>query len=324
MSRRHLVTGGLGFLGSSLTRALVGRGETVRVLDDASRGNRRRLSDLEGRFEMVDGDVRDAATVRDACRDIDLVSHLAFINGTEFFYTKPELVLDVGIRGMMNVIEGCMSVGVREMLLMSSSEVYQTPPVVPTPEDVPLTIPDPTNPRYSYAAGKLISEIVSLNYGRKFFDRVVIVRPHNVYGPDMGDEHVIPQFAVRLSRLAAEQPEGELALQIQGTGSETRAFVYVDDFTTGVLRVLDLGKHLNTYHLGTTEEITIASLAHEVAAVMGRSVSVIPGPLAEGGTPRRCPDIRKARALGYEPKTTLREGLERTVPWYVAHERKDR
>lgn len=321
MSRHHLVTGGLGFLGSSLTRALVERGETVRVLDDASRGNRRRLADLEGRFEMIDGDVRDPATVHAASRGVDIVSHLAFVNGTELFYTKPELVLDVGIRGMMNVIDACMSAGVRELLLMSSSEVYQTPPVVPTPEDVPLTIPNPANPRYSYAAGKIISEIVSLNYGRKFLDRVVIVRPHNVYGPDMGTEHVIPQLAMRLARLAATQPDGELALPIQGTGSETRAFVYIDDFTAGVLPVLDAGEHLNTYHLGTTDEITIASLAHEVAAVMGRRISVIAGPLVEGSTPRRCPDIRKARSLGYEPRTTLREGLGRTVPWYVARER---
>jgi nucleoside-diphosphate-sugar epimerase len=317
MSRRYLVTGGLGFLGSSLTRMLALRGDFVRVLDDASRGSTARLEGVD--FELVDGDVRDAASVLAACQDIDVVCHLAFVNGTEFFYTKPELVLDVGVRGMMNVIDGCLGAGVREMLLMSSSEVYQTPPLIPTPEGVPLTIPDPLNPRYSYAAGKIISEIVSLNYGRKFLDRVVIVRPHNVYGPDMGWEHVIPQFSVRLAQMATAQPAGVLELPIQGSGQETRAFVYVDDFTDGVLRVLDRGEHLNTYHLGTTEELTIAAVAHEVAAILGRTIVLVPGPAAEGGTARRCPDITKARTLGYDPATSLRDGLQRTVPWYVQH-----
>jgi nucleoside-diphosphate-sugar epimerase len=317
MTRRYLVTGGLGFLGSSLTRKLAERGDFVRVLDDASRGSRARLTGV--RFELFDGDVRDPATVAGACRDVDAVCHLAFVNGTELFYSKPELVLDVGVRGMMNVIDGCRAAGVRELLLMSSSEVYQTPPMIPTPEDVPLTIPDAMNPRYSYAAGKIISEIVAINYGRTGFDRVLIVRPHNVYGPDMGWEHVIPQFTTRLARLARTQPDGELALPIQGSGRESRAFVYVDDFIRGVLCVLDRGEHMNIYHIGTADEIEIAGLAREIGAVLGRSVSIRPGPPAVGGTLRRCPDIAKARGLGYEPTISLPDGLSKTVPWYVSH-----
>lgn len=318
-SRRYLVTGGLGFLGSSLTRALIAAGHQVRVFDDASRGNRTRLADLEGNFEMVAGDIRDADAVTQACRGIDVVCHLAFINGTEFFYTKPELVLDVGVGGMMSVIHGCLAASVPELLLMSSSEVYQTPPAIPTPEGVPLVIPDSMNPRYSYAAGKIISEMLAVNYGRKHFQRVVIVRPHNVYGPDMGWEHVIPQFAVRLARLAQSQPDGDLSMGIQGSGQETRSFVYIDDFTRGVMAVLERGQHMETYHVGTMDEVTIAALAEEMGALLGRSIALVPGPAARGGTARRCPDIAKIRTLGFEPRVSLREGLRPTLAWYGEH-----
>ena len=93
---------------------------------------------------------------------------------------------------------------VRTLVLASSSEVYQTPPKVPTDESVPMVVPDPHNPRLSYGAGKIISEVMAINYGRKFFDRVLIFRPHNVYGPDMGFEHVIPQFALRMKKAIAQ------------------------------------------------------------------------------------------------------------------------
>lgn len=317
--RRVLVTGGLGFLGSALVRALVARGDTVRVLDDASRGRLHRLSGVEDRVEIREADVRDAAPVADACAGMDLVCHLAFVNGTEFFYSMPETVLDVGIRGMLAVIDGCRTTGVRELLLMSSSEVYQTPPVIPTPEDVPLVIPDARNPRYSYAAGKIISEMMAIHYARGTFDRVLIVRPHNVYGPDMGWEHVVPQLSVRLGRLAVASPPGPIELPIQGDGSETRAFVHVEDFTDGVMAVLDRGSHLTTYHVGTDEEVSIADLARLIGKLQGREVRLVPGPPPSGATPRRCPDITRARSLGYQPRIPLEAGLRDSVSWYLSH-----
>ena len=160
---------------------------------------------------------------------MDEVHHLAFVNGTEFFYSAPELVLDVGVKGMINVIDACRAHGVGTLILASSSEVYQTPPQVPTDESAPLVVPDPPNPRYSYGGGKIISELMAINYGRKFFERVLIFRPHNVYGPDMGFEHVIPQFALRLKRAAARSQTGTVPFEIQGDGRQTRSFCHVDD-----------------------------------------------------------------------------------------------
>ena len=214
--RRILVTGGSGFIGSALVKALVKDGNTVRVLDDNSRGAPRRLEEVKNDIEFIGGDVRDAAAVERAVRGMDEVHHLAFVNGTEFFYSAPELVLDVGVKGMINVIDACRAANVRNLVLASSSEVYQTPPQVPTDESAPLLVPDPTNPRYSYGGGKIISELMAINYGRKLFDRVLIFRPHNVYGPDMGFEHVVPQFALRLKKAARAAPERQGAVRDPG------------------------------------------------------------------------------------------------------------
>jgi nucleoside-diphosphate-sugar epimerase len=161
-ARRILVTGGSGFIGSALVKALLRRGEAVRVFDDNSRGALRRLPEVERDVEFVHGDIRDAAAVDAAMRAIDEVHHLAFINGTATSYSAPDLVLDVGVKGIVNVIDGCRQHSVGWLILASSSEVYQSPPRVLTDERVPLVVPDPLNPRLSYGAGKIISEMMAM------------------------------------------------------------------------------------------------------------------------------------------------------------------
>ena len=316
--RLFLVTGGTGFLGSALTRRLVNAGVRVRVFDDDSRGHAGRLSDLQDRFEYVNGDIRDPSAVARACEGVDLICHLAFVNGTEFFYTKPDLVLDVAVKGISNVIDGALRHQVPELLLMSSSEVYQEPVRIPTDETVTLSVPDPLNPRYSYGAGKLISEIMAINFGRRYFRRVTIVRPHNVYGIDMGAEHVIPQFVARLKALQS-YPGTPIPFEIQGTGLQTRSFVFIDDFIDGVMLVLARGEHLGIYHIGALEEVSIETLARLVAEHFGRPIKIVPGPPADGGATRRCPDITKMMKLGYRPNFTLRESLPAVVRWYDEH-----
>src|SRR5665213_3383987 len=311
-----LVTGGSGFIGSGLVKALVKSGARVRVFDDNSRGRPRRMADVEKDIEFIGGDIRNAEAVDSAARGMDEVHHLAFVNGTEFFYSQPDLVLDVGVRGMINVIDACRKQNVGNLILASSSEVYQSPPQVPTAEDAPLSVPDVLNPRYSYGAGKLISEVMAVNFGAKFFERVLIFRPHNVYGPDMGWEHVIPQFALRLNKLAQAQPAGRLRFEIQGSGEETRSFCFIDDLVAGVMTMRDKGKHLGIYHVGTAEEVAIADLARRIAHHAGRQIELIAGRLAPGGTMRRCPDISKLAGLGYKPRVPLDLGLQPTLEWY--------
>jgi dTDP-glucose 4,6-dehydratase/UDP-glucose 4-epimerase len=312
-----LVTGGTGFIGSALVRRLVGEGHTVRVLDDDSRGSQRRLHDIADALEFCTGDVRNADTVRQAAAGVDVVVHLAAVNGTEFFYSQPELVLDVGVRGMLNVIDACRAQGVGNLMVTSSSEVYQSPPKVPTDESAPLAIPDVANPRYSYAGSKILTELIALNYGRTGFDRVAIVRPHNVYGPNMGWEHVLPQFALRAGEAIRATPEGTVPFRIQGDGRQTRAFVHIDDFTDGMMTVLAKGGHREIYHIGSTEEIAMTELAQKVLAHFGREAEIIASPAPAGGTERRCPDIAKLAALGYAPRISLDAGLPSLIDWYI-------
>ncbi len=309
---RILVTGGSGFIGAALVKALVSRGEAVRVLDDHSRGSPRRLREVD--VELVHGDIRDPAAVDAAMQGIEEVHHLAFVNGTATFYSDPDLVLDVGVKGIVNVIDACRRRGIGRLILASSSEVYQSPPVVPTSERVPLVIPDPLNPRLSYGAGKIISEMMVINHGRKHFERALIFRPHNVYGPDMGFDHVIPQFAMRLK--AATSANGAVAFPIQGSGQETRSFCHVDDLVAGVMVMRERGDHLGIYHIGTSEEVTISDLARRMAAIAGREIMLEPSHVLEGSTPRRCPDISKLAALGYAPRVSLAQGLPPTLKWY--------
>ena len=317
MSKKSfLVTGGSGFIGSALVRRLVNSGHRVIVLDNNSRGSARRLSCVADSIEFFEADIRDKSAVNSAATGVDTLIHLAYVNGTEFFYSKPELVLDIAIRGMLNVIDACRENGVKDLVLASSSEAYQTPPYIPTPEEVPLVIPDIMNPRFSYGGGKLACELLAINYGRSEFDRVTIFRPHNVYGPDMGWEHVLPQFVLRAVDAISKTPNGPVEFHIQGDGKQTRAFIHIDDFTDGLMCQIEHGKHLNVYHIGNPEEITICQVVQEVFKLLGRVPLIIEGPLTVGSTQRRCPDIAKLQSLGFSPKIPFLKGLPDLVNWY--------
>lgn len=317
MKKKHyLVTGGSGFIGSAIVKSLVKAGNEVRVLDNDLRGASERLKEVAHKIEVVQADIRDAAAVQNTCRGVDSAIHLAYLQGTQFFYTKPELVLDIGVKGMVNVIDGCIKENVKEIAVASSSEVYNMPPKIPTDETAPLMIPDPLNPRYSYSAGKIISEMMTINYGRKHFDRALIFRPHNVYGPDMGWEHVIPQLVLRMKKICAETAEKRIKFPIQGAGKETRAFIYIEDFVDGLMLMLEKGEHLGIYHIGTMEETPISEVAKEIGDYFGRQIEIMAGEIAKGSPTRRCPDTTKLKKLGFKTKTPFKEGLRITAKWY--------
>lgn len=319
-----LVTGGSGFIGAALVRALVEKGETVRVFDNGFRGaNAKRLADVQHQF--FSGDIRDPQELLSACEGCDEIIHLAFINGTEYFYSMPDTVLDVGVRGMCNVLDVCEELQIKKLLVASSSEVYQTATVVPTPETVPLVIPNPYNARYSYAAGKIISEMMAI-HNMSRFDHMVIVRPHNIYGPDMGNEHVIPQMARRIKATGElvfqghEPPETMNGERVFWGAAQTRAFCYIADAVRGFMVAREHGIHGQIYNVGTQEEVAIVNLARLIAAQAKCKLIIksMDGPVgSEGGTQRRCPDISKLAQLGYKPLVPLQTGLQETVEWYL-------
>ncbi len=310
-----LVTGGTGFIGAGLVKALTAAGHSVRVLDNDSRGRASRL--LGTGVEVVSGDVRDSATVRTACEGMEVVYHLAYINGTRFFYEIPDRVLDVAVRGTLNVFDAAVAGGARRVIYASSSEVYHLPDTIPTDESVRLVIPDPTNPRFSYGGGKLIGELLTLHYLRGRGVEGVIFRPHNIYGPGMGFEHVIPEFVGRMVALSDGLRRKQIRFPIQGSGAETRAFCFIDDAVRGLMLVGAHGRDGEIYHIGDdTRETSIGELAALIAQELGLKLDLEAGPLAMGSTPRRLPNIDKARLLGYAPTVSLRAGVAETVAWY--------
>jgi nucleoside-diphosphate-sugar epimerase len=161
---------------------------------------------------------------------------------------------------------------------------------------------------------------MTLTYGRKDFNRALIFRPHNVYGPDMGWEHVIPEFVVRMKQLV-QHSTGVVKFPIQGTGEETRSFVFIEDFIDGLMLVIEKGRHLEIYHIGTDQEIRIDEVAKQIGQYFGRRIEVVPGQAPEGETKRRCCDIRKLAALGYRPKYNFSRALPIVASWYDAHAR---
>jgi nucleoside-diphosphate-sugar epimerase len=317
---RYLVTGGAGFIGSALARRLAADGHEVAVLDDFSRGREVRLSGV--RCDLFHGDIRDPGVVSRAILGCGSVIHLAYLQGTQTFYAEPRQVLDVALRGMLNILDACEQWGVTDLLLVSSSEAYQVAATVPTPETVPCSVPDPLNPRYSYGGGKIACELMANAWARTgVLDRVIIARPHNIIGPDMGREHVVPEFCLRMNQLVREHPEGIIPFPIQGTGQETRSFCYVGDCVDQLALLLEHAEGTGIWHVGNMDERTIAQVAHEVAGCYGREIKVIPGTLPKGSPPRRLPDTSKLQALvpGYLPSVGFGEGMRRTVAWYRAH-----
>jgi dTDP-glucose 4,6-dehydratase/UDP-glucose 4-epimerase len=326
---RYLVTGGAGFIGSALTRRLLADGHEVNVLDDYSRGKRSRLPHQAG-LQVFQGDIRNTAAVTQAMHGCDSVVHMAYMQGTQTFYSEPRAVLDVALRGILNVLDACAVTGCGELLMVSSSEAYQVASKVPTPEDVPLVVPDPLNPRYSYGGGKIACELAALAWQRAgVLDRVIIARPHNIYGPDMGREHVIPEFCLRMNAIIAEASapgnmmDSPVPFPIQGTGEETRSFCYVDDCTAQLALLLSSVRAVTPhgaeiYHVGTMDEHTIADVAHQVAACYGRKIKIEPGTLPQGSPPRRLPDMRKMTRLqgGITRPVSFADGLAATVKWY--------
>ena len=307
MIKKYLITGGLGFIGRAITLSLLKKNNFVIIADNNFRNKKiDKLNHKNLRIHKID--IREKNKINKICKNVDSVIHLAFINGTKFFYEQPRLVLDVALKGIINILEICEEKSIPEFFLASSSEVYQNAPYFPTDEKVPLLIPDPTNPRYSYAAGKILSEIMLLNTNH--FKRAIIFRPHNIYGPNMGYNHVIPE--VILKTLTSKKQ-----IKIEGTGLHTRSFCFIDDFIEAFNILLKKGKNKNIYNIGTQNEIKINDLAKKIINFSKKKM-IIKGSKEKLGNPsRRCPNISKINKLGFKPRINLNRGLKKTYEWYL-------
>lgn len=300
---RILVTGGAGFIGSHLVDRLMKEGYEVVVLDNFFTGKIENIKHhLEsGMFYLVKGDIRSSDNVKEAIRNVDAVFHLAAIVSVPLSIEKPLLVNDVNVRGTLNLLEASLKADVKRFIYTSSCAVYGEVDRLPIDERCP------TNPISPYAVSKLAAEY----YCKVFFENygldTLCLRYFNVHGPrQVRDSYsgVITQF---IDRLKQRKPP-----IIYGDGQQTRDFVHVRDVVEANMLALNcqhgFGEVIN---VGTGKQTTINQLAEVLLELSGRSY-LKPKYVAprKGDIRNSCADISKAkRALGYEPKVTLKEGL---------------
>jgi dTDP-glucose 4,6-dehydratase/UDP-glucose 4-epimerase len=305
MSQNALITGGSGFIGAAIVERMLLNDFHVRILDDNSRGSLDRLSKVMSSVDFIEGSIEDCEVVKKSCVGMDSVIHLAYINGTRNFYERPDEVLDVAIRGLLNLADAMKASNVTKLIVASSSEVYQEPAIFPTPEEVPMVVPDLFNPRYSYGLGKIVHEFYGM-HAMPFLESFKIFRPHNIYGPNMGNLHVVPQLIQKV----ASALKGDSTLVIEGDGSQTRSFCYIDDFVDAFDLIFKFGSHKNVYNIGSPEEISIIRLVQIISDIMGYDGKVETSNAPAGGTSRRLPDLTKITALGYSPSVSIEQGVK--------------
>tara|TARA_Y100000766_G_C18917304_1_gene613010 strand:- start:11902 stop:12867 length:966 start_codon:yes stop_codon:yes gene_type:complete len=312
--KKILITGGAGFIGSYLANDLYSENYEVDVIDNLTRGDDSRLNE---NIKIFDIDLTDLNQMKILPKDYDLIFHLAAVNGTDNFYNNRVKVFEVGFKSCINIYDYFKYSG-SSIIIASSAEVYQTPSKTPTDETVELIIPDIKNPRYSYGGSKIFSELLVMNYGLDYFQKSIIFRPHNIYGPNMGFKHVIPQLINKV-KIANDNNIGHINLI--GSGEETRAFCYIDDLVRGLKLLMYKGLDKEIYHIGNSHEIEIIDLARRITKFINPNIECRAGEKTHlGGTKRRCPDITKIKSLGYTPKINIDDGLTKSIEWYMKNE----
>lgn len=317
-----LVTGAAGFLGFSLAQALAARsGVTVICADNDVRGTRDAAYEALLAAPNVQGfdlDLNDPQAVAELPGDIDVIYHMAALNGTQNFYERPFEVIRCCTLPTLNLLARyAPGGGLQRFVYAGTSEAYAATVTrfdwpVPTDETVPIGIDDVFNPRWSYAMGKMHGEVATITGCGQYDVPYTIIRYHNAYGPRMGDKHVVPDFYARARG-------GLLALYGH---ADTRSFIYVDDAIRATLLV---GEAENTpgeiINIGSAREITIRALGEKMKEAAGLEGEIVLHPSPAGSVKRRCPDVAKLhRLVGFEEAWTLEAGLRETAKYYLAQE----
>jgi UDP-glucose 4-epimerase len=303
-SGKALVTGGAGFIGSNIVRALVARGTEVVVLDNLSSGHRRNLDALPA-VDVVIGDVRDPAAVKRAMAGIDVVFHLAASVGNKRSIDDPLSDAETNVLGTIHVLEAARRAGVRKIVASSSAGIFGELKHLPIREDHPV---EPDTP---YGASKLCEEKLCLAYAKLYELEAVCLRYFNVYGPNQRFDaygNVIPIFVFSMLR---GQP-----LTIFGDGEQTRDFVNVADVVQANLRAGDVRGVSGAFNIGSGTRVTVNHLVELLAAAGGMRPVVSHGPPRAGDVRDSLADISAARAaFGFDPAVGMAAGLEEYVAW---------
>lgn len=305
-----LVTGGGGFIGSYLCDTLVKAGANVTCLDDLSTGLMENVDHLFNlrNFRMVNEDVSNF----ESNESYNFVLHFASRASPEEYQLNPVKTLLANSHGSYRMLELARKHDSR-ILFASSSEVYGDAKVIPTPESYWGNV-NPVGVRSCYDEGKRFGEALFLAFHREYKLDARIVRIHNTYGPRLRADGA---YARALSRFVSQALRGE-DLTVYGDGTQTRSFCYITDTVAGILLILSSPRCMSeVVNIGSADEIRILDLANKIREIMGAKSKIAFQPLPKDDPRRRRPDISKAeKLLGWQPKTSLEEGLKRTIDWF--------
>ncbi len=315
-TNRILVTGCGGFIGKYLTRRLLQDPSNIVFGIDVAKklesfqSDSRNIQSSMDRFFPLAIDLTDSVQCKEL-PEVDYIYHLAAINGTSLFYKIPWDVFFNGSASTINVIDHYKSSStLKKFVYTSTSEVYASlvdghPELCPTPEEIRVGFEDIRNPRWSYGGAKLAGEIALFAANSQFQIPFSIIRYHNVYGPDMGLDHVIPDFIDR----------GQKGI-FELFGSENqRSFIYISDAIDATLRIALSPDALNRIvHVGTMDMVSMKNLAEKIMTFAGWTGEISEFPAPSGSTMIRCPDTTFLNSkIGFKPSVSLEEGLKRML-----------
>ena len=305
---RALVTGGAGFIGHHLVDGLVSRGHAVSVIDDFSTGQHSRLTRYGDAVTVTEASILDADALDAAVAGTDVIFHEAAIASVARSLREPRLTNDVNENGTIEVMRAASRNGVRRVVFAGSSAVYGVP------EELPCSESHRPAPRSPYGVSKLAAELYVHALGEAMGIETVVLRYFNVYGlgQDPASEYaaVIPRFVTAV--LDGRRP------MINGSGDISRDFVYIDDVVEANMLASQAAVPANlTCNIATGSPTSLDQLLRAVTLGVGRDVDPTFGPPRPGDIPHSYADIAVARrVLGYEPRTSLAEGIARTIDWY--------
>jgi UDP-glucuronate decarboxylase len=306
-TKRVLVTGGAGFLGSHLCERLIAQGHNVLCVDNYFTGSKENLAHLldDPSFEVMRHDVTHPLYV-----EVDEIYNLACPASPVHYQFDPVQTMKTSVMGAINMLGLAKRVKAK-ILQASTSEVYGDPIIHPQQESYRGNV-NPIGPRACYDEGKRSAETLFFDYHRQHNLRIRVVRIFNTYGPRMhpNDGRVVSNFIVQALK-------GE-PITLYGDGSQTRAFCYVDDLVEGFLRMMNAPDDITgPMNLGNPVEMSVAELAELVIDLTGSRSRIVHRPLPVDDPIQRCPDISQASALlGWKPRTALRQGLQRTIGYF--------
>lgn len=308
MSRNIVVTGGAGFIGSSLARALVQRGDSVRIVDDFSSGKRANIADLEGKLQVIEGTILDDAILDRGFAGADTVFHEAAIPSVPRSMAAPVASHDANATGTLKVLEAARRHGVRRVVYAGSSSAYGETPTLPKIETMPAA---PLSP---YAVSKLTGEFYCQVYARAFGVETVILRYFNVFGARQDPKS---QYAAVIPRFVTSALEGRSPV-IYGDGTQSRDFCYIDNVIEANLKAADApGVSGKVFNIACGAATDLNQVIRLVGEALGKQVQPQYEPARAGDIKHSLADINQARTLlGYTASISFTAGLHKTIEWY--------